>query len=421
MNSVIRYCGQALAAFYVLFAFSSSFSIALAQSALGISLILFISLAIVQRYNPITTKLKWFYLAVGSYIVWQFAAALFGSTPLESFFIIKEEWLFAAIPVGLYVFRDSRHRKWVMMGLTIGLLVASSYGLIQHFTGLNLFRPDELPSAPDFGYRASGAFSHRLTFGNYVGLASVFLLASAIGSGSLRAKSLSLFTLLVAVLGILATILSYSRGPILAMAVALIISGILLERRFYRYSLPLIVLAGLTIIIFVPGLTYGFKDRMASDLGGEYEGGRMFIWKNSVGVIGENPFLGVGQGNFKEAYSRMIGPDLPEIRQHTHAHNDLLNVAAISGITGALFYLSIWLAVTGYLYRSWRSGNHSATGRGIIAGAFLASVFFFVSSMSEAIFADEEVRQLLMLIWAIGLSAVLVEREPLDLSGSKNT
>lgn len=421
MNSVTRYAGQALAAFYVLFAFSSSFSIALAQSALGISLVLFIFLVIAEQYNPFTTKLKWFYRAVGLYIIWQFVAALFGSTPLESFFITKEEWLFVAIPIGLYVFRDSQHLKWVIAGLTLGLFVASGYGLIQHFTGLNLFRPVELPKAPDFGFRASGAFSHRLTFGNYVGLASIFLLALAIASGSLRKKNLSLPTLLVAILGMLATILSYSRGPILAMVVALLVSGVLLERRFHRYSLPLIILAGLTIMIFVPGLTYGFRDRLADDFGGQYEGGRLFIWKNSASVIGDNLFLGVGQGNFKEAYSRRISPDLPEIRRHTHAHNDLLNIAAISGIPGVLFYLSIWLAVIRYLYRSWRAGSHSATGRGVIAGAFLASVFFFVSSMSEATFADEEVRQLLMLIWALGLSAVVAEREPGGLVGSKNT
>ena len=41
--------------------------------------------------------------------------------------------------------------------------------------------------------------------------------------------------------------------------------------------------------------------------------------------------------------------------------------------------------------------------RRLSLAAFIGSVMFFLTSLIEATFADEEVRQLLMLIWAVGL------------------
>jgi len=120
-------------------------------------------------------------------------------------------------------------------------------------------------------------------------------------------------------------------------------------------------------------------------------------------VIQENPIFGVGQGNFKAAYSSHLRVDIPEKRKHVHAHNDLLNVAAISGVPGAVFFLGMWLAALGYFWKGWRMRRKAEPDGTLALAALVGSVVFFVTSLFEATFADEEVRQMLMFIWAAGL------------------
>jgi len=113
--------------------------------------------------------------------------------------------------------------------------------------------------------------------------------------------------------------------------------------------------------------------------------------------------------------SGYVRPDIPEIRKHAHAHNDLLNVAAVAGIPGALFFLGIWLALFLTLWKGWRAAALENRHRAYLGGAILASAFFFACSFTEAAFADEEVRQ------AAGLWTCTASREPLAPLERKNT
>jgi hypothetical protein len=93
-----------------------------------------------------------------------------------------------------------------------------------------------------------------------------------------------------------------------------------------------------------------------------------------------------------------------------HAHNDIFNIAAIAGIPGAIFFVGIWLTLFVYLVRMRRKylraqiHNPAAWERlRFCTASLLGSAVFFVSALTEATFADEEVRQLLMFVWAAGL------------------
>ena len=59
----------ALFFFFALFIFASTFSIALAQTALGLALVTFIVTIIRDRYNPFVRNLRWFYLAYSKQII----------------------------------------------------------------------------------------------------------------------------------------------------------------------------------------------------------------------------------------------------------------------------------------------------------------------------------------------------------------
>ena len=402
-NRSHKYLETALFLFFALFIFGSTFSIALAQMSLGVSLVLFLILVVAARYNPFVPSLRWLYLFVALYVFWMLLSALVGPTPLRSILVIKEEWLFCAIPIGIFLFGRRQYRHKLAAAFAAGVMLVSIYGIIQHFTGIHLFNATPLRVAPDFGYLVCGNFSHSLTFGNYYGTAALFLAGLALAGHRQLSRQMRLFLISSSLLGMIATVLSYSRGAIAGMAIGLVLLGIILGRRYLVYSLGTIAVAAVAILIIMPGLTARFSGKTEKDLGGVYEGGRVFIWKNSLRVIQENPIFGVGQGNFKAAYSSHLRVDIPEKRKHVHAHNDLLNVAAISGVPGAVFFLGMWLAALGYFWKGWRMRRKAEPDGTLALAALVGSVVFFVTSLFEATFADEEVRQMLMFIWAAGL------------------
>lgn len=402
-NQGHKYLNQALFYFFALFIFSSTFSIALAQISLGISLILFLVLAAVTRYNPFASSLKWLYLFIALYIFWMLLSALVGSTPFRSVWIIKEEWLFCVIPIGVFLFGRAAYRNRLLAVFAAGVMLVSMYGIIQHFTGIHWFKATQPAMAPDFGYLVRGNFSHSLTFGNYYGTATLFLAGYALAGHRHLTKPGRLFIIFSSLLSMIATVLSYSRGAIAGLAIALVILGLFVGRRFLVFSLGAIAVAAATILITMPGLTARFSGKTGTDFGGVYEGGRVFIWKHSLKVIQDSPVFGVGQGNFKAVYSSYLRSDIPEVRKHAHAHNDLLNIAAISGIPGALFFAGMWLAAICYLWKGWRKRRHGQYEGGFFIAALAGSIVFFISSLFEATFADEEVRQMLMFVWAAGL------------------
>ncbi len=405
---------DALFFFFALFILGSTFSIALAQVSLGLALVLFVVIAVGRRYNPFASSLKPFYVLVGAYIAWEFVAALAGETPSRSAWILKEDWLFCIVPVGVYLLAKERYREHMVTAFAVGVLVISIYGLLQHFFGWHWTKESPPVAAPDYGYLVRGSFSHRLTFGNYYGTAALFIF----GLGITGIKRLSSYkrTLLItaSLLAVIATILTYSRGVTVGIGVTLVMGGVLLGRKYLTATLGTLVVAIFLVVLTQPGLVGRFGDIKKNDLDVGYEGGRLFIWENSLVIAGEHPLFGVGAGNFEFAYTALLRPDIPHYRKHVHAHNDLLNIAATTGLPGLAFFGGMWLLVLGYFWAGRRNGRFSDSERRFCLAALLGSVVFFITSLVEATFADEEVRQMLMFVWAAGLWPWYKQRDQLD-------
>jgi O-antigen ligase len=389
--------------FFLLFIFNSAFSIAYSQISLGISLLAFLVLIVTSKYNPFTKELRHVYFAISVYIIWMTITSLTGETPMKSLFMLKEEWLFCIIPIGIYLFRKRQYRYFLIIALAVGVTIVSIYGVIQHYTGVNWFK-DYLPvKAPDGTFYALGGFHHNLTYGNYLAVASIFLISVAI----MKTRQLFNFPQLVlfvgGVSGFLGTIMSYSRTAFVALPIALVVTTWLKGKRWAIVSTIVVVVMTFVTFLAVEELGRKFEIAIKSDLTGENESSRFFIWEKTLSMIADRPIVGVGQGNFEETYKGYLLPELNEVRSRPHAHNDVLNFAAIAGIPGALFYLLIWIAVYYNLHNIWHKSSIDSDKR-ILAGAAAVGGFaFFLTSLTEATFADEEIRQLLMVVWAAGL------------------
>jgi len=396
--------------FFALFIFSSTFSIALSQISFGFSLLAFVILVILRRFNPFVGNLRNFYLAIGLYLLWMTLSLLVNDSIPKSLSALKEEWLFSVIPVGVYLFRQKHYRGALVIALAAGVIIVSIYGIIQHFTGVNWFKDYGLIEAANHTFYAIGGFRHNLTYGNYLAVAAMFLTSLAILRGKPLLSAPNLVILVAGMLGLVGTVMSYSRTAVAALPLGLIGLTWLKGKRWVLASTVVLVLtAGLTFL-FVGTLAYKYKLAFERDLTGQQESSRLFIWKKSWAIIADHPVLGVGQGNFENAYAAKLDTTRHETRTRPHAHNDILNFAAIAGIPGATFFILIWVTLYYHLHQIWQRSDPRSDKRIFAGAATMAGAVFFLTSLTEATFADEEVRQLLMAIWAAGLWPMLSKK-----------
>lgn len=409
--------------FFIGFCLFMPFSIAYSQICLAVALAIFLWEVMYVGGHRVTTQDRKIYFTAGLFVLLCALSGAVNGTLLTSLLSLKEEWLFIIVPLaGFMLFTQVWNRAlWWVFIVSVSLIAI--YGWLQHFWGFDLRSDFILYQKPDGLFRAWGNFHNTLTYGNLFATLGLFFLA-----GSLRHKE-KRWTVAFAITGALAcgaSLFSYSRGAMLGMVVGALVALFFLYRQSKRLALAFGVVGMTLLVLFNPGVIERFKERLPMELGQyaterERAGSRMMIWRTSLDVIIENPVFGVGPGNFADAYAEAADPSL--VRVFTHAHNDVLNVAAYAGIPTALVFLALWWFVLRRLYLSamkWNSDSGASSNeksdalavkkerfaQAIVVGAFVASITFFVCSLTEAVFADEEVRVGLMLIWGFGLKAV---------------
>jgi len=385
--------------FYGLFIFCSTFSIAVAQIALGISSLLFIIIIIKFRYNPFPKALRIFYLMIAMYIAWAVISSLMGENSIGSIVLLKQEWLFMAIPIGIYVLGFEKYRNKIIFFFACGVFLVSIYAVIQHFTGIHWFKKTALFPAFDFGYRVKGFFPHRLTFGNYYAVASVFFIGYYFWSNKIFSNFEKKLYILTTIMGVIATLYSYSYGPIFALILSLFLLALIKDSKRGLIIISAGFILATAFYLFLPGLKDQIKTKINTEESITNEASRIYIWSNAVEMIEENPVFGVGPANFSDTFLK----NKPDHRVHVHAHNDLLHLCAVIGIPGMVFWFGIWVMVLLYLKKYYFSSHYLFIDKKYCVAALAGSFAFFMTSISEATFSDEEVRQLLMFIWAVGL------------------
>ena len=380
------------------FFFSTTFSLFLEQIFLALALLFVIINVIAERKYERGFHLDFFNLFIFLFLGWSIISAIAGPTPRDSLWILKEEWLFFMIPVAGYLTRDEKIVRTSLKLFAITAVAISLYAIWQHFSGMDLAHHTQLSPAPTTGYRVVGTFSHRLTFGNYYSIASLLLLGIAPYADKRFYKSLFYAGFFLTAL---ANVFTYNRGSLIAMAIGIVIFLIWHGRRHIKLTLALLVALVAVIIITAPDITSRFLSTFETEMEGKYAGSRLAIWRIGWKMALDHPIFGVGQGNFKYEYAKYGDKDTDRI--YGHAHNDLINVAAYAGFPGMIFYLGFWIAIVARMVKLLRSIKENNLIRGVVIGALLASVVFFMTSIYEATFADEEIRLFLMAVWGLFL------------------
>lgn len=278
-------------------------------------------------------------------------------------------------------------RKAVLVCWLFSMVVATLAGLIGHFTGFNPIRmgPPPMPG------QASGIYGQVMTFA-YSLQFSVILLGVIL---VVRRKCV-LWTMLpgwvwfvcfgIASVGLYFT---YARGAMLG-----VVTGALVFSWIYSKKIALaIVIVG----ILLGSLAYQAKARYYEPL--SQQSIRISQWKTATLTFFENPFAGVGYGNFERVCADQKAKfKMPKenrkgvVYYGSHAHNNFLEAFASGGAVGGILFLmfcGFWFAEMW----AWNSGRVFFVP---VIAAFLVSGFF------ECTFSDSEVLCFVMLLYTAG-------------------
>jgi putative inorganic carbon (hco3(-)) transporter len=284
--------------------------------------------------------------------------------------------------------RTRNQLQWVLGAFVVGALISAIYGLV-------------VPApASDFG-RLEGAGGDP----NETAAALVAAAALAIAlAATLRGKPLlRLAVLAVAPLCAFASLLTLSRGGLVAFGAALIAAVLMAGRRRGQILVLALVAASLAVGYFVFLAPASATERVTEVHGGT---GRTDIWKVGWRMVQGAPLQGIGAGNFPVvSIHYLLEPgallrddfiiDTPKV-----AHNTYLEVLAELGIVGLTLFLIVICFAVGCAVRAARyAARLKDRDIDILARALVVAL---AALMAANFFISREYSKQLWLLLALG-------------------
>lgn len=277
------------------------------------------------------------------------------------------------------------------------------YGIIQHYTGWNLFGAGALHSLELDGrtiFLPRGGFSHYQTYANVFFL--LFCLAAALTAGS-AGRARRLRGAVTVLLGA-AVVFSFTRGIWVSLLAALVVFA----AAFARRALSVLALAAGAVILAALLVPSNLRSRALTMADPSVNVERLLLWETTWNMLRDRPLLGFGVGNYRRAQEQYVRDEVPLAMTRTHAHNIWLQAAVERGVLGMLALA--WLAVR-VLGEALGSLRRLAPGGGLphalAAGALAGLTGFFIDGLVQNNFGDSQVA---LLFWLVAGVAVVCGR-----------
>src|SRR5262249_39840631 len=111
---------------------------------------------------------------------------------------------------------------------------------------------------------------------------------------------------------------------------------------------------------------------------------RLAHWQAAVGMMNDNPWLGVGFGAYEVAYPRYALMNWPMALGH--AHNYYLNLLAETGVVGFGGYVIAWAAIFMITVRP--RNRQRGLNRGLALGILGAFTHLMLHSLFDKLYVD---------------------------------
>ncbi len=347
-------------------------------------------------------------IVISMFLVWIMLSSIWAEVPIAALVVLGSYGLAALLfPVTYTALRDTADVKKLLTVLVVFAFIAAAYG----------FAIDPSASGASGGdptaelNRLGGSIGDPNRFAAKVLPGAVIAIALAMLTQSL---ALRLFFIASAAIGVIAVLLSLSRGGLIAALAICLLAPLVIAGARGRVALATfgaIALAVGALFVLTPPEA---RQRITESDGGN---GRTDIWTVGWRMVEAHPANGVGAGNFEiVSIHYLIQPgailrDEYFVTAPKVAHNSYLQVLAENGVIGLALYLTILGLALACLYKASqkarRLGNRELM---ILAHAVFLAV---LSALVANFFISEQLAKLPWLLLAIGpaMLAIAVEHE----------
>ena len=416
---------------YTLF-ISSTFTIAGQDASIVFLYLLGIYSLIRQRKWPdMSHPLLWMFLL---FTAISLVSGIFNQYEVDTLMNLRNNWRFVFPFVLLTAMYQVDEKNLLKTYYGFWLFIAF-YGIVQFFTGVDWFRPEEsslstpyMGSGDGFGiFHAKGNFTHHLTFGGSMLLCSS-LAASFVFLKGLDWKIRSLMFFAVGLLWISA-LASLGRSIWIGLMVSLII---LLVRISPKLMLALTLLVGISAIYLFVGFESGnlktakpetrlemVQHRLASGFSMKSNQDRLLMWKSAWQGIQDHFWLGIGfekDAEVMEAYRKKISNETGHRFTNSASagvHNIFLQTWLNYGIFGFVSFLGIWIVFFQQLIQGLKKTVRFDYGNCILWGAISGIGGFLTAGFFENNFRDGEVQTAALLLISLALFELKKQSSPL--------
>jgi O-antigen ligase len=291
--------------------------------------------------------------------------------------------------------------------LLVSTIAVDLFGLYQVVSGsytdlyFSFYPFQDLDIEPWSGRITSLLFQFNSLAG-YLNLVFPFGMACAVLAKRGRLKTLGIWC---AALSGLAVFLTQSRGGVLALIGALVLTGWFLTSR-WATRIKMMVAGVLVSALLIGPVLSGVQRFQHVDI--ETESTRLAAWGAAVILFTEHPAMGVGYGNYRTLFDTYVpGAEAESV----DAHNLYLELLADTGIMG----FAVFFAVIGMFILQVRKYLRSPdlVVRIIAVGAFGAIASALIHGFVDFLFVvSPQFGQLFFLILALGMCALRMAPEP---------
>jgi putative inorganic carbon (hco3(-)) transporter len=369
--------------------------------------------------NPILLATALMFLTTAS------LSFFFSYNPNETIQAVIRYVIYASLVVCVsIVIKDERDLEIPLRGLTVASLLVALIGIYQFF-----FRPDlsiGAESMENVTNRVSSTFGNPNFLAEFFVLSIPVMLLLAINSKKNSDKALYGIS---ALLSIIALYLTYTRGSLIGLGVALIIISFAGNK---KVLLPIILIFGVSGLL-IPGM-FNRIVSLVSVTGTAQN--RLSLWTIASYILMHNPLGGVGFGAYPDAFEKYVvafpSLDIGYIRYT--AHNSYLMIGAETGIVGLISFLLIvaFGLVTAYFVIKRTSGMQKAVVLGLTGGiigylvnSFTSNTFYhprttvifwvffglIISLASKPLITRKTLVKILITV--IGIASILLVARPL--------
>lgn len=304
-------------------------------------------------------------------------------------------------PIVFTAVRTRRHAEWVLAAFLAGAVTSAVYGIVAPAPASTFGGVERIGGAGVDPNQEAAILVAALT------------IAAAFIAGSRRSSRWRLAAIPVIPLCLAGVLLSFSRGGLIALTIALV-AAVFVGGRWRLLAAVLVVVVALSSVAFFAYVATPVERARVTETGGG--SGRSSIWAVGWRMVEAHPLNGVGAYNFPiSSVHYLLKPgaikrsdfiiDKPKV-----AHNMYLDVLAELGIVGAVLFLTLIGASLRYTVRAARRFQQAGDRSGellsravVVAVLALLAAFFFLS---------EQYNKQLWILLALGPAlAAVAERE----------